>query len=167
MERTYYLCHYRLDNRDSYLIWYADDIDGIVTDAERNIIEYSGPDIAARYADSHQFRIANIAEPAHYDFDRIERWLMHGEGESVSCEDFLDAWNLFTDISCSVGGDFDNDVDRTAVVYDKLFFGNNLPSVSPPGEIYVPEWVDDELSLLRGVLSDGLRMFRENLVRLE
>jgi hypothetical protein len=44
--------------------------------------------------------------------------------------------------------------------YDKLFWGNNLPVVTPPGEFYVPAWSDEELAELHRILSDGMRLIR-------
>jgi hypothetical protein len=45
-------------------------------------------------------------------------------------------------------------------IYDKVFFGNNLPSMTPPGEHYVPAWSEEEIDRLSRVLTGGLRLFR-------
>ena len=43
--------------------------------------------------------------------------------------------------------------------YDKLFWGCNLPPVTPPGERYVPRWRPDELADLRRVMRAGLDLW--------
>jgi hypothetical protein len=45
-------------------------------------------------------------------------------------------------------------------IYHKLFWGNNLPPVTPEGCHFNPEWSRDELAALAGVLSAGLEMFQ-------
>ena len=48
-------------------------------------------------------------------------------------------------------------------VYDKLFFGNNLPAMTPPGEHYDPTWSDAEIRILCSVIAAGLHLFRSHL----
>ena len=45
-------------------------------------------------------------------------------------------------------------------MYDVVFFANNLPSMTPQGECYVPDWTTDDLETLRGVIHSGVTMFR-------
>lgn len=42
-------------------------------------------------------------------------------------------------------------------LYDKLFFGSNIPGVTPPGEFYRPAWSRRELRKLHQVFERGLR----------
>lgn len=39
--------------------------------------------------------------------------------------------------------------------YDKLFYGNNLPSVTPPGEHYSPHFDDHEQRVIHEILDRG------------
>jgi len=75
----------------------------------------------------------------------------------------LNAWNLFGDIATSVDAEFDSDRQLSQRVYEKLFWGNNLPSVTPPGKHYTPLWNEDELSLMRAILGHGLDIFRKHV----
>ena len=73
----------------------------------------------------------------------------------------LDAWNLFGDVPgppdvINLFRTFDG---RVGAIYEKLFFAQNLSSVTPPNEEYNPRWTKDELSELSRVLRLGLREF--------
>ena len=113
-----------------------------------------------RYASSFSLTIKN-EEPILHDLNFVASWLETEKVESVDCGNFLAAWNLFDDVSRSVGGNFNADHKLTAKIYDKLFWGNNLPAVTPEGEHYEPTWTKRELKIMREVLSDGLSLFKE------
>ena len=49
---------------------------------------------------------------------------------------------------------------RALSLYDKLFRGCNLPSLTPPGEDYEPVWTVPETTALKQVLLLGLAEFR-------
>jgi hypothetical protein len=74
----------------------------------------------------------------------------------VDCGLLLEAWNLFDDIAASIGAHLHDRGERRDKVYDKLFWGNNLPAVTPPGRSYQPLWNGCELRILRSVLRRGL-----------
>jgi len=48
-------------------------------------------------------------------------------------------------------------------VYDKLFWGNNLPAMTPPGERFVPTWSAEELEALAALLSAGFAMLSSSM----
>lgn len=76
----------------------------------------------------------------------------------------LMAWNLFTDLAASVNGEFDPECQQTQQIYEKLFWGNHLPAVTPPDNHSTPLWSDEELLLIRDVLARGLALFRKHVV---
>ncbi len=47
--------------------------------------------------------------------------------------------------------------------YDKLFWGCNLPAVTPPGEWFTPEWREDELAVIRQTFEAGLAQLESEL----
>lgn len=64
------------------------------------------------------------------------------------------AWNALDDLTKSLGvplGFYGRLAHR---VYDKLFWGLNLKSVTPPGEWYVPTWRRRELAKIDQVLRE-------------
>ena len=80
----------------------------------------------------------------------------------MQCEEALCAWNLFSDVAASFqkrGFAFENRDAQFPAIYKKLFYGNNLPSITPEGKQYIPEWSQEEISSLADVLTAGLELF--------
>jgi hypothetical protein len=53
---------------------------------------------------------------------------------------------------------------RLSDVYNKLFIGNNLPSMTLPGEQYRPEWTEEELGLLRASIEMAVDLICSRVV---
>ncbi|MES2462151.1 MAG: hypothetical protein V4671_16320, partial [Armatimonadota bacterium] len=49
-------------------------------------------------------------------------------------------------------------------LYRKVFWGNNLPSLTPEGKSYVPMWSTREVIRLKAVMKDGLQFFQAHLI---
>ncbi len=165
MSRTYYPLWYRLDHTDGYLIWFSNEHDGVVTLPDETVPSFPRQEALRSYASSHQMEL-DATEPLLHDLDLVAQWIGSAFSPEIDCSSFLGAWNLFADLAISVNGDFDSDRIRTMHVYEKLFRGNNLPAVTPPGMRFTPQWSDDELMLMREILRDGLELFRKH-VRME
>lgn len=163
MTQTYYHLWYRLDNADGYLIWFSDDVDGAIIQADGTVPSFGNQDALRAYASMHQITLDEM-EPLLHDLDVVAQWLRRSFSAEVDCDAFLTAWNLFADLALSVNRNFDSDYKRSKQVYEKLFWGNNLPVVAPTGKHYIPLWSDDEVLLMREVLTNGLRLFRKHVV---
>ena len=159
MSSTYYRLWYRLDHTDGYLIWFSNDTDGVVTESNGTVPSFRDQAALRDYAATQQMTL-DAMEPALHDLDVVVHWLSDPQLIEVDCKAFLVAWNLFSDLASSVNGVFDLDWERTQQVYDKLFWGNNLSPVTPPGEHYIPQWGNDERLVLREILHEGLELFR-------
>jgi len=161
MARTYFKLLYRLDGVDGLLLWYTNDSDGVTTTADNCVLSFKTEADLLAYSHAHSL-VVKQEEPVLHNLDAIAAWLARPQAETIVCSDFLDAWNLFGDIarSCpqySVG--FAARDKHLSDVYEKLFYGSNLPSVTPPGEHHTPEWSRDEITGLSQSLQDGLDMF--------
>lgn len=158
-ERTYFAVPYRLDGSTRYFIWYSDEKDGVLLiDSERLATFSSISDV-----DGFLSRGGLVLDPEEcsvYDFDSIARWLSDPKGGTLDCESMLNAVNMFTDIAHSTFGAMDED-NEFSVIYDKLFWGSNIPAVTPEGEHFIPVWSSDEIAVLARVLSVGLSGFRK------
>jgi len=102
-----------------------------------------------------------------YDFDRLRSWCRQPSAAGIDYSAFLNAWNFFDDLA----GLHDNPGTAYARLsrgagrgYDKLFWGSNLPSVTPPGEWFTPSWGADELDSIRRVLEAGLGLVQGELL---
>jgi hypothetical protein len=160
MDRKHYQVRYWLDGLDSFLIWYSNDSVGVVVGSDHLITTFHARSDLCAYAERLGLTF-EAAEPSEFDFDMVERWLSRPNNSPIDCCLLLNAWNLFDDIaSCTSGGEFQRTSREASGVYDKLFWGNNLPAVTPPGEHYVPVWADGEVAELHRILSDGMKLFR-------
>jgi hypothetical protein len=177
MTRTHFILRYRLDQVDGYLIWYGDDVDGVVIDSETGqIVVFSNPSCLRNYAENLGMQLAN-EDLSLYNLDTIQSWLKTPTNKTVDCVSFLNTWNLFADVAASISdSNFDSDSfanglkpyrQKTNKIYNKLFWGNNLPTVTSPSKHYEPIWTTKEVKILVEVLKYGLFMFRQAVQPIE
>ena len=78
---------------------------------------------------------------------------------------FLNAWNMLEDACGSRLDVHLHDVNSQGAgkIYDKLFFANNLPAVTPRGASYEPIWSEDEVELLSRIYRFGLAELRASI----
>jgi hypothetical protein len=48
-------------------------------------------------------------------------------------------------------------------IYDKLFFGNNIPGIMPEGQVYTPKWTKKEIARVAEIMNEGLTILRRSL----
>jgi len=142
------------------MIWFSNDEDGLVT-SDGGIARFDDLEALRSYAAGLGIAIED-QEPTSYNLDFLVRWLNHPR-KKIDVKAFLNIWNLFMDVSASVGGSFNADSERTEHIYAKLFWGNNLPSVTPRGKRYTPVWRAHEVRLIRRTLGHGLELMRQSL----
>jgi hypothetical protein len=159
---TYFPLLYKSEGRQRFLIWVGGEKDSIVVDADGSIPTFDDAFSLRQYAELRQYNL-ETEEPVLHDLDWVQSWCAD-ENARINCSEALNAWNLFADIAASVQGaghDFCVADHSASPTYQKLFWGSNLPSVTPEGESYVPEWSVIELENLRTVLSLGIDLFRK------
>jgi hypothetical protein len=156
-------------SRDVYFIWVSDSDanvrDRVLLDADNQIPAFSSEGAAREFAAA---LVSTVSEGlAHaYDFDILSEWCETPGAIDLDVKAVLDAWNLFTDLefkSTEATNLFDQVQGSANALYDKLFWANNVPSVTPDGETFTPEWEESELVRLSWVLRAGLREFVSRL----
>jgi hypothetical protein len=156
----YFPLLYRLQGEERYLIWISNEKDFVAIDSSGFVPSFRDLISLREYADLKHYGL-ETEEPILHDLDWVAAWRMT-PGEPVKCVEALAAWNLFSDVSGSVprqGFAFKSLDSQFPTIYKKLFHGNNLPSLTPEGEQYTPEWSADELGSLAEVLTAGLDLF--------
>jgi hypothetical protein len=154
---------FRLDGVDRFVVWYSDDVDGLLLDESGLIATFPNPGVVKAYAATLGLALVEGA-PVAYDFDRVAAWVAEPGAAGIDCDDMLGAWNMLADTAHSLSCKLFEPRGAKAV-YDKLFWGNHLEVVTPPGERYEPEWSAADVALLAGVLSAGLNTLRRAVSR--
>jgi hypothetical protein len=163
MSRAYYIYWYKLDGKDFYLIWFeAEESDGVLVDRKGFVPSFGKISDLQKYAEKFEINV-DVEKPILNDLDAVQNWLNESKTEIFDYNPFLNAWNLFADISLSTSANFDKDKESTNKIYDKIFWGCNISAVTPEGESFTPGWTKKELKTIREVLSFGFQMFREKV----
>ncbi len=164
-KRLRYLCRVRLSGTLIFIVWHSGERDGFVRDEAGRLRAVRTPEALTATAEVRNVLQVN-SEPVEYDFDRIRTWCAAPDVAGVDHAAFLDAWNFLNDLAGLHDG-ADTPYTRlsrgAAECYDKLFWGCNLPAVTPPGERFEPAWQADELIAIRRVLEAGLELFESEL----
>ena len=157
-----YLCVARLDGIDRYFFWESGDDtrDRVVLDNDGLILAFPSERIARETGSVCGLAVSS-QEATVYDLDAIETWCK-STAEVLECSWLLDAWNLFGDMPHGENL-FAGAARRATAAYDKLFRGCNLPSMTPPGQHYVPAWSASETAALKRLFVLGLAEFRARL----
>ncbi|HQU86400.1 MAG TPA: hypothetical protein PKY59_24940 [Pyrinomonadaceae bacterium] len=161
MNREYYICNCHFNENDHYFIWFTDEEDGVCVNKEKKLLVCRSLEEIKTYAKKQKISLKD-EEPFFCDLDKLAK-TFHKRLFEVNCVDFLNAWNLFGDISFSVEETFNSERKDTEKIYEKLFLGNNLPVITPQGKFYKPSWNKKELEIIRKVLLHGIEIFSNNL----
>jgi hypothetical protein len=158
MSRNRYICVAQFEGNETAFLWETgdDQPDRVVLDDAGLVVTF--PSVLAAAEALGAPDPAN--EVTKYDLDAIQTWCT-SSSEVVDCVVSLNAWNLLRDLP---NGDLFTAADAcTNVIYDKLFRGCNLPSMTNPGEVFVPTWQPAEIATLKHLLLLGLAELRARL----
>ncbi len=162
--REYYSYQVHFVGQTHNLLWFTDDLDGLVLDQKNGkLATFASPTDMTTYAAAHG--ITELKDgTASLDLDLVVRWCEHATTSNVDCHLLLDAWNLFIDVSNSVSCEESVFVGNDYLpISEKLFYGCNLPTITPKGEHYIPVWSEEEIVDLVTVLRSGLEDIKSHL----
>jgi hypothetical protein len=150
-------------------VWQTDDEAGDEGDTD-GVLVWNGQIVSAGtqedFADlSRQHNLtleARNEEPQN--LDGIED-LLQLPASDDTCTQLLNAWNLLGDIARSVNASLDDRGPEADKCYDKIFYGNNLPSITPLGEHYSPYFDDQEQRVITEILDRGRVILSSRLDR--
>jgi hypothetical protein len=145
--------------RCTFLLWYTNEVDGLLTDGAASLRTFASTDEARAYAASSGLKLDD-SEVAAYDLDDIEAWTDDPEHRTLHWDMILNAWNLLADVSRSVGNQVATArlLDRaTFPAYDRLVNSCELPALgSRPA---VGELTEGDRRAIAAVLRHGLLCF--------
>lgn len=142
---------------EKYLIWHNDDKGKDVVEIRDNkILTFDTLEKAEKF-------VGDDCECWEYNFPELERFISTHD-KSFDCKIILNFWNIFNDIVYSFGEKIpDERTRRSDRCYNKLFWGNNLPAVTPDGEHYTPVFTRKERKNIRRIMSYGIDFVSKNM----
>ena len=163
MGETWYPLALKAGRRTLFLLWVSDDraLNRVLACAGR-VVWFYDEQSTRKYAQAENLTLAPKEEPRLHDLDCAVNWLQ--ADTEPDCRLLLAIWNLAGDVARSVNEPFEDRGEVLDDVYNKLFFGNNLTSTTPPGEQHHPEWTEEELRLLRANIQMAVYLIRSRLV---
>jgi hypothetical protein len=151
------------------LVWHTDDeaadegdTDGVLVH-NGQILWASTQEELSELARQHNLTLQPGNEEPQ-NLDGIEG-LLQLPASDDTCAQLLNAWNLLGDIARSVNASLEDRGPEADKCYDKLFYGNNLPSITPPGEHYGPYFDDHEQRVISEILDRGRVILASRLDR--
>ena len=142
--KKYYLIKIFYRNKNWFLIWYSDDVDGVVANGNRISI-FENIDQVVGFAKDNGIvleeglTILNIIDITNLT-EKTRNVML-----SYNCKELFDIWNILGDIAMSTNDKFigNSDDEVTRDVYEKLFYGSNLRIINRDMEEYHPMFDED------------------------
>jgi hypothetical protein len=165
--RRHYVCRVRFNTAIAFVVWYSGDSGGCLRDDDGKLLAAHNLGALASGIADRDVILAD-SDPSDYDFDRIRCWCATPVAAEIDCSAFLDAWNFFDDLgalSAAADTPYTRESHAAIACYDKLFWGANIPALTPPGARFEPVWRADELTAIRRVMEAGLVLLHSELMR--
>ena len=159
--QTHYVVCIHVANRDKYFLWVdgEGEQDHFAVLPNGKIASAASKDDICAWSKTMGLHVSEN-KPVRIDLDEvfllIDRLKTDEPIEKHDCEALINAWNLLEDFAKSIGLIEANgkSPDRLGNLYQRLFFGNNLPSMTPEGKSYSPNIGLKEQKELASYLSE-------------
>jgi len=145
-------------NTRTNLIWQTNDSDTFKLTSDSSLLQASTLPTLKRKLGPTAAKV-HWTEYAEIDFDKFFTALKNLKAEKASasktCFILLEGWNFIEDMLLTFNLKNDFKKLRSRVLnkaHDKLFYGCNLPSVTPEGKSYSPIWTKEEITAIRSEL---------------
>lgn len=140
-----------------YFIWKSDENDVFFTQNDK-IIFWNDICSLSEFCEINNINFADEKEIV-YNIDCCENWC-NSISEDIDCSTILNLWNIFSDLHSSIGVEFEGSLEHYNSVYDKLFYGNNLPCINTTSKKYLPTFDDDEIQRIKEMMMKGINLFK-------
>jgi hypothetical protein len=159
---NYYIICLDFKFRKLFIIWISDEIDGVVVNTDCKIIAFENKARMLQYAKENSLGLCD--DVTIYPIYHIQQWIVKPFG-NFDCTDFLNFWNLCTDLSESVKIEFKGDIKESIRngIYDKLFDDSGIFIAENPN----PVFNEAEINVLCDILKNGVDLLLDNIVVVE
>ena len=122
MDEYYFIVKITVSGRRFFLIWNAEYESVFLTDDKKDILVFTNLFNLTSYAKTKGIDLDYRITP--YDLDNITV-----TAETLDCKEIVEKWNIISDLALTAGLEFSGEDKRYNAIYDKLFFGCNLPTM--------------------------------------
>lgn len=163
--REYFPALYQLHGRERFVIWISDDkVDTFILDSDNSVPSFSSNDELVAYLKRLNLVLSDQSSRLH-NLDWCADFSTN-PNQAVDPVEILCAWNLFGDMAATLPNRslaFKTLNQHMNGLYEKVFWANNLPSVTPQGKEFNPEWTRDDRRKLASILKAGLQLFESSI----
>ncbi len=154
-----YLIDFVLNKIQNFTFWYTDDIDGFLLNENKKIRTFSNRTEAKSFAQTYGFKMIDEAVIISSDI------VFTLDTETLNCDVILTYWNILSDVAMSVNRQFlgDSRTEEIQKIYNKLFYGCNLPAIKKDGDDFLPIWSEKEVQKIVEVIENGLQILSDSL----
>lgn len=154
----------KLMDRKVFLVRFGDDNGSILVDPNMKVIAFSSHEEAKEFC-NRNLAINSTRYSRSINLIPIINWTKSGHFSKPNCNQCLSAWNLFKDAAFSIGDKHYESLNKKfGHVYEKLLWGNNLPTLTPEGNFFIPNWIEEEFSEIYKVIDYGMSIFLKNQI---
>lgn len=157
---------YIFKGKKTILIWQTNGRDTFMTESDNRLLQSSTVNNLKKILKSKATKV-HWSDYVEIDFDKFWTALRNLRSKKASssktCKDILAGWNFIEDMGRTFNLKKEMMQLRSRLLdkaYDKLFWGCNLPSVTPEGKSYSPLWSTAEINSLRVELRTAWQAFR-------
>lgn len=152
-ENEYYLIEFRFNKTICFSIWCSEERDEtFLTRYDGILIAFSSKNNAYKYCDLNDF---TIESEVLYDFNTIDY---------KNTNDFLNKWNIISDLAKTLQFDFIGDSNEFNELYKKFLCGCNLPTMNEHTEQYTPIFSSEDKTQIINLII-GMRETLEKALR--
>lgn len=147
----YYIVMITICGREFFLLWNSDREPVFLTNENSKAVFFGSLAELTEFAERNSLELDE--EITEYDLDDITV-----TAEALDCNEVNSKWNIISDLALTVGAEFSGEDKRYNGIYDKLFFGCNIPAMNHPP--YTPEWSAEEIAEINLILAEGAELCR-------
>jgi hypothetical protein len=159
---NYYIINLDFKFYQLYIIWISDEVDGVLVNDELKVSAFKTEAGLLRYW--NEYINGTNTEVTGYDVYKVQQWIANPYPK-FDCNEFLNLWNLFTDVAEATKLQFTGDLkeDVRNVVYDKLFNASDCYWANEPNPIFNAA----EIDTLANVMQNGIDLLLNNVSIIE
>ena len=152
----YYICKFILYKITYSCLWHSDTEDFFKIN--NKFIYFNNIDDLRKIIIDNNLIVGE--EIDEFDCDKIKKF---SRNNLLSPNEILNFWNILTDVSKDfeinfVGNKRNRLIDH---IYNKLFYGCNLPTINISGKIYVPKWRKKEIEEIKKIIENGILILKK------